>query len=136
MACINGSQRIVESLINAQADIHVREHNSLTAIHKASSSGQQTVVETLIRNKALLDAVDIEGWTPIHLAASQGHLGIVQQLDATDLHGMSVNLRDKLNYTMQLRISTFRLPTIMQTLKTTTATTHYIMQLRLVMSQH
>jgi ankyrin repeat protein len=59
---------VVQSLVNAKAEINAEDNMSQTPMHTAASRGNAEVVTALIQNKATIDAVDCQCSRPIDKA--------------------------------------------------------------------
>ncbi|WP_343289447.1 ankyrin repeat domain-containing protein [Wolbachia endosymbiont of Encarsia formosa] len=58
----------INSLLDVEVDINIKDRAGFTALHKAAYSGQLAVVELLISREADVHARTIEGSTPLHSA--------------------------------------------------------------------
>eukprot|EP00434_Breviolum_minutum_P032768 symbB.v1.2.028979.t1/scaffold2981.1/size65978/4 len=71
---------IVKELINAKADLNLKDKNGDTALMWAAKKGHREIVKELISAKADLNLKDKDGNTALILAAKKGHTGIVREL--------------------------------------------------------
>lgn len=90
LAASNGHLAVVNTLLNAGADVHLVRHHGYTALHEAARSGHKGVVIALLRAKADKDARTENNETPLYLAAGEGHLPVVEVLMAA---GADLNAR-------------------------------------------
>ena len=75
-----GHEAIVDSLIEAGADINVSRPDGRTALMNACEAGQEAVVEKLIKKNANVNAKCDNGQTVLIKACTQGHEAVVQKL--------------------------------------------------------
>lgn len=88
LASADGNVPLVKAILDAGADIDIREHGGMTALHVAALHGRLEVAQMLIQRGANLGAASTSTAMPIHLAAMSGHLSLVQAfLD----HGFDVS---------------------------------------------
>jgi len=74
-AAFCGHTPVIKRLLQAKADLHIRDREGRTPLHVASyerSDGQFEVMRTLLQAGADLHAPDKAGWTPLHCAVSNG----------------------------------------------------------------
>jgi serine/threonine-protein phosphatase 6 regulatory ankyrin repeat subunit B len=95
-AVIRGHVSCVRLLIDAKADLEVRDKDGRTALRYASGTGRQECLQVLIENKADVKTADDEGITPTHTAAQNGYSKCVSMLinaradvNAGDIHGLT-----------------------------------------------
>ena len=67
-------------LLAQGADVHAKNSQGLTPLHRAAAYGRKNVAELLIANGAQLNAKDDQGRTPLSLAEEQGHEEIIELL--------------------------------------------------------
>lgn len=67
-----GHSKIVEILLQRQADVGMRNHDEQTPLHLASKKGNENVVKQLLEAKAKVEAKDKDGRTALHLASGAG----------------------------------------------------------------
>ena len=81
LAAMNGSIRLVERLLQAQASLGAREYDGRTAMHHACGQGHMSVLEVLAKNPKLnLMAQDKSLHTPMSMAIRTGYQHIVMLL--------------------------------------------------------
>ncbi len=81
LASKNGHRRIVEVLVEANADVNVKTvKEGNTPLHYAAMAGKSDVVKLLLEKGADLVRKNLEGWTPLLLASKNGHRRIVEVL--------------------------------------------------------
>ena len=73
LSCMNGHSRVVDTLINAGADIAARNIHLWTPLDCAAAYGQPKCAQLLINANAPLDPLDKNKTTPLHLTAQYGH---------------------------------------------------------------
>ena len=76
-----GHKEIVEMLINAGADVNVRDKFGGTALMIASQNGHVETVEMLIEKGADVNARDFLGNTALVYATEEGHKEIIKILE-------------------------------------------------------
>ena len=80
-ACLYGHKKIVEKLLNADADLEVKTKTPMnTALHYASRSNQASIVELLLQRGAKVDVKKKDLKTPLMLAAKNGYAEVVEML--------------------------------------------------------
>jgi len=90
IAAENGNRAMVELLIDAGADINIRDE-IWTPLSGAASRGHFHVVRLLIEEGANVNVVEEDGESPLYIAAINGHIQIVRLLlDA----GAYININD------------------------------------------
>ncbi|MEQ1749221.1 MAG: ankyrin repeat domain-containing protein [Prosthecobacter sp.] len=99
LACQNGSEEIVRSLLNAGADANVKQRGGETALMIASRTGKPGVVKALLEKGAKVDAEDREDQTAVMWAAADGHAEVLEILIQK---GADVNHRLKSGFTALL----------------------------------
>ena len=75
-----GHLKVVESLLEADAEVDEEAPEERTALHIAAWGGHSEIVKALLDEDASIDEKAAGGWTPLHLAvhgATQGHLDSV-----------------------------------------------------------
>ena len=87
----------VEQLIDAGADLNIKDKYGNTALLLASRKGHTEIVDKLISCKANLDLVDNYGWTALMEASYKGYTEIVEKLidvgadvNVKNVHGKKV----------------------------------------------
>ena len=76
----SGHMDIAQTLIAANANVHLRNSKGQTALHLASSKGHKEMVELLVDSDSNVDEQDEAGRTPLMLAAKMGQSGVVSTL--------------------------------------------------------
>jgi len=69
-------------LLDAKADVHARDEDSKTPLHRVACTGNIESATILVEAGADLSAADICRWTPLHYACQEGHVKMVQLLCA------------------------------------------------------
>ena len=72
--------KMVEILLDANADVAAQANNGMTALHEASRNGHVEVVKLLLEAKADVAAQSNDGWTALHFASWDGHVEMVKLL--------------------------------------------------------
>jgi ankyrin repeat protein len=80
IAVINNNNELVSQLLQADADVNIRNINNETPLHCAAEKGFTSIAVKLIQYGANINSRGRHGETPLHLAASKGHLKIVELL--------------------------------------------------------
>ncbi|CAJ1948218.1 unnamed protein product [Cylindrotheca closterium] len=97
-ACYNGHLEIVKLLILEKgADVHAKDEDGETLLHKACEMGHLEVVKFLLEQGADVHAKNKYGSTPLYLPCHNGHLEVVKLL-AID-KGAEVRVKDKYDKT-------------------------------------
>ncbi len=65
-----GNVKEVKRLLDAGADVNVKDMYGETPLHKAADAGYSAVADLLIKHGADIMAQDMDGRTPLHLAAA------------------------------------------------------------------
>lgn len=71
---------ICTALLEAGADVNVRNKVGATPLHMAAAHGHSLIVMLLLRCNATINARDRDGFTPLHLAAQYNHPDVVALL--------------------------------------------------------
>ncbi len=79
-AAESGNVQEVDRLLDAGADVNVRDSRGETPLFSAALSGSKEIAESLIAHGADVNATDRDGLTPLHLAAYQSRREIVKLL--------------------------------------------------------
>lgn len=87
-----GHLEVIRVLVSEGAEVNVKVHNLLTALHYAAQGGVKDIVEELIKVGAHVDARDKDGRTPLHYACSSGAVNALIDNKA------NVEAVDKLGY--------------------------------------
>lgn len=80
LASQRGHVRIIQLLLEKEADPDIVNHHGETALVSAARSGDMPVVELLLVSGADPMIEDDEGWTPFHWAVIGGHNGMAKIL--------------------------------------------------------
>ena len=105
MACMYGHQKMVEYLIENNADIHSKDSDGYQPLHYAAQRGHRFIVEALLYKGAKPNAMGEYNRTPLHMAAYNGQLDVVAVLLQNDANvnaltiaedGMKTPLHDAL----------------------------------------
>jgi len=84
--------QVLKLLIDAGADVNIRDEKGHTPIHEAALHTNIEFMKILIGKRADVNVKDEKGWTPLHWAVSNRHFQVVKLLiDA----GADVNIRDE-----------------------------------------
>jgi hypothetical protein len=93
-AAYRGHEAYMSLLIEANADLEVRDNTGLTALRLASNADNLECLQVLIESKADVNAADDRGMTPGHGAAHKGHskcldllLSAKADVNASTVHG-------------------------------------------------
>jgi uncharacterized protein len=65
--------KAAEILLNARAEMELKDREGMTALHWASRKGQIHVLRLLIEKGAKLNSRDKKGWTPLMHAVDGGN---------------------------------------------------------------
>jgi hypothetical protein len=79
-AVVRGNVACTRLLIDANADLDVRDENGGTALHFSCHCGNLELLRVLIDNKADVNTADIDGTTPAFKAANMGHSDMLSAL--------------------------------------------------------
>lgn len=90
-AAMNGQPVVVQFLINAGADLELKDGSGSTALYKAASKGHKAIVELLLAHKAQPDNPGPPQKTPLDAAAENGFRAVAEVLLS---HGAKVNAED------------------------------------------
>ncbi|XP_013774828.1 tyrosine-protein kinase shark-like [Limulus polyphemus] len=82
LACINGNNEILDMLLDAGANVNIKDAKGLTPLHYACRLNHASTAKLLIEEGgANVQCRAIEnGWVPLHEAANSGHLTVIQVL--------------------------------------------------------
>ena len=75
-----GNERVALALIAAGINIHRKDIQDFTPLHRASEKGDTNTVKALLAAKADVDSVDLFNITSLHKAATYGYLDILREL--------------------------------------------------------
>lgn len=91
LAATAGHEKVVEILLNHNADIEAQsERTKDTPLSLACSGGRYEVVELLLNRNANKEHRNVSDYTPLSLAASGGYVNIIKLLLS---HGAEINSR-------------------------------------------
>jgi ankyrin repeat protein/23S rRNA U2552 (ribose-2'-O)-methylase RlmE/FtsJ len=81
-AAKNGHEAVVKLLLEAKADVNVKDNDGWMALHEVAESGHEAAIKLLLEAKADINVKDIYGnrWTALHWAAKKGHEAVVKLL--------------------------------------------------------
>ena len=79
-ASINRHVSVIDTLIQAGADVNIKNWHGDTALVIASDKGHETIANSLIRAGASLDLQNNVGDTALMRASGRGHVAIVKSL--------------------------------------------------------
>lgn len=71
---------VAKALVEAKADLHIKNHAGYTPFHLACASGDLNMVKFLFERGSDPNTVDNQGMTPLHAAAQRGHAEILSYL--------------------------------------------------------
>ncbi|MBM3847302.1 MAG: hypothetical protein FJ405_13595 [Verrucomicrobia bacterium] len=80
IACRDGHEAIVQSLLAAKADPNTLRPGGETVLMTASRTGHPGVVRALLEAGAKIDAKDRRGQTAVMWAAAEGHVQVIESL--------------------------------------------------------
>ena len=72
--------RVVSLLLDAGADVDLRDRQGRTLLHVVAAHGDLKAAELLLSRGAAINVVDAQGSTPLHLAVREGHAAVAAQL--------------------------------------------------------
>lgn len=102
VACMYGKPKIVELLLEFQANIESCDYSGATPLHYAAMRGHQNALLLLLHSGADVNAVDSERSTALHFCCNNGHETCVQALLYFCEHracGINVNCTNALGNT-------------------------------------
>lgn len=79
-AILRKQEKIALFLIDAGADVNIKDSSKRTTLHLAVERNLPDVAAGLLKAKAKPDELDKGGWTPLHYAAAKNQLGMVKVL--------------------------------------------------------
>ena len=102
-AASRGNTGLFNKLLEAGADVNIRDERNCSLLHIAAGRGHDEIVSTLLLKGANKDALDDDGDTPLIYASVAGRLGVVKTLLAV---GADFKIRNEdgssaLEYTAQ-----------------------------------
>jgi ankyrin repeat protein len=80
IASRDGNLDIVDLLIKAGVNLHIRNKYGGSAIYVACQNGHIAIVEYLLKNGSNVEDKNKAGWTPLFTASEKGHLNVVDVL--------------------------------------------------------
>jgi ankyrin repeat protein len=88
-------KEVAKLLLAKSANIHARDNNSETALHRAVAGGQTDIVKMLINNGADVNTTNKYGYTPLLTAASYNYkdtdLAELQLVSGADVYAENCN---------------------------------------------
>ncbi|XP_011500897.1 PREDICTED: LOW QUALITY PROTEIN: serine/threonine-protein phosphatase 6 regulatory ankyrin repeat subunit B-like [Ceratosolen solmsi marchali] len=100
LAALSNS-RIVKTLLELGADVHMRSWDGFTALHLAAINGDHEVVKLLIDFGACLNVLDDAGRTALHMAVNFANHEVTRLLID---HGINVDLHRKSDTPLSLAV--------------------------------
>jgi ankyrin repeat protein len=79
-ATVAGHERVVQLLLDLDADVDTVDVDGETALHKAARLGQASIAELLVKHGAALSVGNTLRETPLHLGVRFGHLDIARAI--------------------------------------------------------
>lgn len=92
IAYLGGNPFILQTLVNAGADINRKDENGMTLLHYATVKGDKSMMEWLLKEGADPTIKNILGKTPLHYVAEKGNVEMVRLI--TKQKDIEVNLAD------------------------------------------
>ena len=87
----DGSDDLVNLLLDHGADVKARDNNGVTALHQAAWAGHVSTIELLVSRGADVDARDDNDFTPLAQAVILGHVTAVASLMTIGANTLPVN---------------------------------------------
>lgn len=91
-AASQGSEQLVEALVDQGAMVNLQNFVGETALYLAAARGYEKICALLMENGADSRLATLEGSTPVHIAAAGGHMEVLKVLTS---HGAFVNVADE-----------------------------------------
>lgn len=101
IACIMGTQAVVQVLVEAGAQCTAETGNGETGLHLAALMGHVAIVEYLLHCGISTEHRSRDGWTPIFFAVMRGHTSIVELLLS---NGADINATTPTGFTPLLEL--------------------------------
>jgi len=79
-ASFRGEDARVRELLDAGADIHLKDKYGETSLHKAARNAHESTADILLEHGADPNDPDVFGLTPLHWAALNGHAPLAETL--------------------------------------------------------
>ena len=86
---------VVDLLLNAGADLEIKDPMEFTAFMIACDQGQTEIVESLLKARANYKCQNVSGETGLILASLKGHQGVVKAIIEADKDKQIINTKDK-----------------------------------------
>ena len=77
-SCDQGNLKIVEILINANANLNIRSNSQMTPLHLSTKRGFFDITKLLIEHGANIDVIDNEKNTPLHYICMNNHIELLK----------------------------------------------------------
>jgi cytohesin len=77
IAAQNGHEAVVQSLIEAGADVNKVNDNGMTPLYVGAQEGHEAILQALIEAGADISMATDTGWMPQYAAAKEGHAAVV-----------------------------------------------------------
>lgn len=75
-----GHVEVIKAMLEAGADLEIRDYNTMTPLHWMTNYGWIEMVKFLIELGASLEALDYFGFTPLHWAADRIRIDVAKLL--------------------------------------------------------
>lgn len=85
--------KVVQTLLNLQADPHLQDAAGQAPLHRAARDGTVSCIQTLLAAAALVDPRDTCEQTPVHIACFFGREEVVSKLLAARADAVAENIR-------------------------------------------
>ena len=104
-ACFKGDKNIVESLLEANADVNAAYDYGFTLLHFACDKGHIEVISLLLKANANVNAKNNYGFTPLYFACKKGHIEVVRLLLANGAQVTEIILNHTENLAIKRLVS-------------------------------